>query len=133
MRMERVARNPEMVSYLQDWARHQLSRADFNDNLRLTGRVWAMEDPDGFAALGLDLQLLGIKPAYGRVDLYRDTGESLRAWQDREIVGIGVGEGRNAVVLDLRETFSARPEADLAQLVRGARQISEGVLLSCRH
>jgi hypothetical protein len=130
--MEDIARNPEKVSYLKNWIGDRIGQAEFLGRFDMTGDIRAFDEPAKFLALGLDLDLLGIDPNYGFLVLHRKIEKLVPFSLETKILAVSIGEGRSAVVLDLREKGNSEQAIDLSPIIGRLRPISEGVLVSCR-
>ena len=130
--MEDIARNPEKVSYLKNWIEGRIGRAEFLNRFGVIGEIRAKWEPVNFSTLGLDLGLLGINPRYGFVILHRKIEKNLMPFSpETKILAVSVGDGRSAVVLDLRGKNDSEQAIDLDSIILGLRPIGEGVFVSC--
>lgn len=130
-KMEGIARNPEKVPYLRNWIANRIGHAEFLERFGVTGEIRAKFQPANFSALGLDLDLLGIDPRYGFVKLHWKIEKSVPLSLETKILAVSVGDGRSAVVLDLRDKSDSEQAIDLDSMILGLRPISEGVLVAC--
>jgi hypothetical protein len=130
--MEDIARNPKKVSYLKRWIGDRVGQVEFLNRFGLSGGISALEDPANFSALGLDFEFLGINQRYGFVVLHRKVEKSEPFSLETKILAVSVGDGRSAVILDLREKNDSTRALDLNSIILGLRPIGEGVFVSCR-
>jgi hypothetical protein len=129
--MEDIARNPEKVSYLKHWIEDRIGQAEFLERFGVIGEINARDSPANFLALGLDHEFLGIDPGRGFVQLHWKIEKSVPLSLETKILAVSVGQGRSAVVFDLRDKSDSEQAIDLDSMILGLRPISEGVLVAC--